>query len=714
MDMSGHNHGSGHVEGLGSDANYAFARAFWYIVVAAVGIAAVLQAVNYYIAYQRHACADPAIPHAVCTRPVGPVSQAWATVTALAREAGLPQATPPTMAGLRWASPPPLGRVLLLLVYWAVVAFSMSYGAVRPDVYYWERIGYRNAWIALAQLPLIYLLALKCNPLGWLVGCGHERLAWLHRWVARTMLVTATVHGFHFWTEWERADFVAFELSTMPLVRYGLGAWGVLLWSVVVGFVPVRRLAYEVWLFQHIASAVVMLWLLYRHIPANARYLLWMAIGFFVWDRVARVTLLLWRNVRWPASSSSLLGHDATLRLLGQDVTLVTVKHIRFSWRAGQHVYLWVPRLGPLEAHPYTIAGAHEPGGDASLHLVVRAHGGFSKRLHACVARQPERALKAFLYGPFGVPPRWDTYETLILIGASTGASFVLPLLESVAAATPGTVCVRRVDLALIARTAAEVDFYLGRAKDAAKRARQAGIAVYLHVAITAGRPSEPLLQQPRRPSDVAAAEKAAAADSFDEPSCCRESSSGDDIDDEHEDEYIRQYTVRPDIESLIREPVEQAWGETAVIVCGGRELVARTRNCVSRLSDERAVHKGTGAQGIYLHAEDFFHSHAAAFCIPGFFAAVTALFTDCWQMLALGYPASSFEILRPFWILWLDLICLTVSMGAIAVTLMFRVETNTELIAGLYSEVVKAAFGPRYSVNKWPGLSVFSLTLVM
>ncbi|RDA84479.1 hypothetical protein CP532_0067 [Ophiocordyceps camponoti-leonardi (nom. inval.)] len=612
MDMSGHHHGAGHVTGLGSDANYAFARAFWYIIVAAVGLAVALRVANYCVARQRHACADPTIPHAVCTRPVGPVSQAWATLTALAREAGLPQATPPTIPGLRWTSPPPLGRVLLLLVYWAVVAFSMSYGAVRPDVYYWERIGYRNAWVALAQLPLIYLLALKCNPLGWLVGCGHERLAWLHRWVARTMFVTATVHGFHFWTEWERADFVAFELAAMPLVKYGLAAWGVLLWTVLVGFAPVRRLAYEVWLLQHIVSAVVMLWLLHRHIPANARYLLWMAVGFFVWDRAARAVLLLWRNVRWPSSSSmsssSLLGHDITLRLLGEDVTLVTVKRVCFSWRAGQHVYLWVPRLGPFEAHPYTVAGAHDPGGDGSLHLVVRAHGGFSKRLHDFVARQPERALKAFLYGPFGVPPRWDIYETLVLIGASTGASFVLPLLENVAAAAPGTVCVRRVDLALIARTAAEVDFYLGRAKYAAKRARRAGIGVCIHVAVTSERPREPLLHQSRRPSDVAAAEKAAAADShwLDEPSYCRESSSGDDVGDDDEEQYIRRYTARPDIEFLIREPVEQAWGETAVIVCGGRELVARTRNCVSRLSDERAVHKGTGAQGIYLHAEEY------------------------------------------------------------------------------------------------------------
>ena len=43
---------------------------------------------------------------------------------------------------------------------------------------------------------------------------------------------------------------------------------------------------------------------------------------------------------------------------------------------------------------------------------------------------------------------------------------------------------------------------------------------------------------------------------------------------------------------------MEDAWGETAVVVCGGKEIVSRTRNCVAALSDERAVHKGDGRAG--------------------------------------------------------------------------------------------------------------------
>lgn len=51
---------------------------------------------------------------------------------------------------------------------------------------------------------------------------------------------------------------------------------------------------------------------------------------------------------------------------------------------------------------------------------------------------------------------------------------------------------------------------------------------------------------------------------------------------------------------------LEQALGETGVAVCGPGALAADVKAAVVGLSDERAVHRGTGAQGIYLHVEGF------------------------------------------------------------------------------------------------------------
>ncbi|KAI4140023.1 MAG: hypothetical protein L6R39_005996 [Caloplaca ligustica] len=62
----------------------------------------------------------------------------------------------------------------------------------------------------------------------------------------------------------------------------------------------------------------------------------------------------------------------------------------------------------------------------------------------------------------------------------------------------------------------------------------------------------------------------------------------------------------RPQPRNLIRKTLEQALGESAVVVCGPKGMVDEVRRSVVALSDERAIHKGTGAQGIYLHAESF------------------------------------------------------------------------------------------------------------
>lgn len=61
-----------------------------------------------------------------------------------------------------------------------------------------------------------------------------------------------------------------------------------------------------------------------------------------------------------------------------------------------------------------------------------------------------------------------------------------------------------------------------------------------------------------------------------------------------------------PDIETIIWEMLECAEGESGIAVCGPLSLGMRCRKAVSRVSGQRGVHKGTGAQGVYLHVEGF------------------------------------------------------------------------------------------------------------
>ena len=62
----------------------------------------------------------------------------------------------------------------------------------------------------------------------------------------------------------------------------------------------------------------------------------------------------------------------------------------------------------------------------------------------------------------------------------------------------------------------------------------------------------------------------------------------------------------RPIMGELIDEVARESLGEIAVAVCGTPGLNQSVRNTVVRTSDDRAVHKGTDAQGIFLHVEAF------------------------------------------------------------------------------------------------------------
>ena len=68
----------------------------------------------------------------------------------------------------------------------------------------------------------------------------------------------------------------------------------------------------------------------------------------------------------------------------------------------------------------------------------------------------------------------------------------------------------------------------------------------------------------------------------------------------------IKLYSGRPMIKDIMRSSLEHALGESAVVACGPRGLLQDVRHAAVSLSDERAVHKGTGAQGIWLHTEGF------------------------------------------------------------------------------------------------------------
>ena len=565
----------------------------------------------------------------------------YATTLAISREIAYPQVVRFNQPGWVWLSPPPLGRSLVILSYWTIITLLLTTGSIVHDAYYWERMGFRAAWVSVTQVPFIFLLAGKVNIASFFLGSSYVDVNWLHRWVSRTLFVTVTIHGLFFLSEWVRADFIRIELEMMPMVKYGLGLWAVLVWTTISSLIPLRRLCYEFFVLQHIVSAGVFLWLLHVHVPAYASYNVWMAVAFALSGRVYRFCILLCQNIAFRKKTLGLiagkrLGHFAEIQALVGEITVLTVHDVGFAWKAGQHILLWCPTLGPLESHPFTIANVpdHNRGnGLNKVQLIIRARSGFTRKLLRRATSST--TVTAFLTGPFGNLPTWNTYETLVLISASTGASFTLPILET---ALNDPCCVKRIDCLFLVRQKSHINGYLSRLQAVASDSRYSEISLYIMVAVT-GKQVDPiceddaalelrslstsssfhasamtLMQSHLTMSERSSSnfDKVVAGSELESSTEKQEHNIGIRANEGHhdrcteKDRKIRYALGRPSLADFVREPVEASAGETSVIVCGGKSLTSTVRNCVATLSDERAVHKGTGAQGIHLHVEEF------------------------------------------------------------------------------------------------------------
>jgi len=603
--------------------NQRIALSYWYSIAGVVGL---LTCNRIYRALEsrRRRQAHQNISRRAPSQPQGMLQQTYATVTATLRELSYPQPILFTGKFSKYFTPLPVGKWLVLAVYWTVLlCFLWTNTILAPSSpiygYKWEIIGFRAAWVSVTQIPFIYLLSCKFNPISLLTGISYERFNWLHRWAARTVFLTVAVHWSFFFTEWSLAGFVKMEFEMMPMVKYGFGAWSTLGWMILSGFGFFRNLSYEVFVAQHICAAATLLWLLYVHVPAYARYNIYMAIGFVAFDWVSRIVWALLRNTHLLDSvRSGAPGYSASLEALPGDIVRITIGDAAFRWKAGQHAYITIPRLRPLELHPFTIANACQNSTDAParpLIMIVKAHSGFSKALHKAALRSDtsERTYRGFLTGPWGSPPDLHHYDSVVLIATSTGASFTTPLLQELVR-RPG--CVSKAVLHWIIRSKDHLNWYKRDLLALAEDAQSGPLKLQIVVHVTTSRQGRPVTEAPTQAKTVITSSMCAVDSNSESISSSGSVMSLSDekapLSSQYDESRQASSTltvhsgVRPSVESMIRPAVEGALGETAVVVCGGVAITAQTRTFVASLSDERAVHKGSGAQGIYLFSETY------------------------------------------------------------------------------------------------------------
>jgi hypothetical protein len=213
----------------------------------------------------------------------------------------------------------------------------------------------------------------------------------------------------------------------------------------------------------------------------------------------------------------------------------------------------------------------------------------------------------------------------MVFVATGNGASFTVPIFQQAVMSNNN---VRQISFVWIFRHAEQLDWFKEQLLSAWTTAAKRNVKVSIHAFITGSArdrlqtPSESnsLLEQRSNP-DGSSEEKSGNGlrSSIEKTGSIDLSIKKGGADNVRENSVSSsdssllsdQPTItinygRPEPDSLVRPIVEEAWGETGIIACGGSHFTGQMRNCVASLSDERGVHKGTGAQGIYLFCETY------------------------------------------------------------------------------------------------------------
>jgi predicted ferric reductase len=366
--------------GNGLPTLYDFPKFYWAVVGSAVGVATLVNLYNHVLCRQRLSAAkagkqNPARPRSWLTLGI-------ATIFALMREASNYSLYIPLKNHILRL--PSVGRISLVVGNAVTLVVLCLYGLDLTGRFTKQNVGFRCGDVTLGQLPLIFLLAGKNNIIGYLSGISYERLNWLHRWCARCMLLTATLHMGYFFASWAPYDYIGYQIKNDNITWKGLAAWSTLVWIVFSSMTPIRGWCYEVFVIQHLVSFAVFIGFVYIHIPVDRKGWVWVCVALFFLDRTVRGLRVLYANVslfhpkqRQQGQTKSFLACKAEFTPLPHNTTRVIIQNPPISWTPGQHVFLSCHSVVPLQSHPFTVASIPE---DGIMEFFIKSEAGGTRR----------------------------------------------------------------------------------------------------------------------------------------------------------------------------------------------------------------------------------------------------------------------------------------------------------------------------------------------
>ncbi|QIW95807.1 hypothetical protein AMS68_001325 [Peltaster fructicola] len=357
--------------------------------------------------------------------------------------------------------------VLFLL---ALVAANASYCAITINwqdktTFYTDAV-HRTGVVIATNICALFLLAGRNNPLIYFLGISFDTYNLIHRWLGRIVVLEAIAHVV-FWIVGKYATMdsktattiIQNALASSPVIISGTAATAAFIVLLLHSPGAIRHAFYETFLHVHILVAAVATGALWVHIKGLAtQTVLLVAILFWAVERLVRLALLVRRNIKGGLSK-------AEFEALPGEAVRVTL-HIARPWtfRPGQHIYLYVPSLGLWTSHPFSIVWSEDQDGynrekalpltytdplarkQTTMSLIVRRRTGFTNSLYKKAAGS-KFTTTALVEGPYG-QQCFRSYGTVMLFAAGVGITHQVPhVRDLVASFANGTCATRKVVL---------------------------------------------------------------------------------------------------------------------------------------------------------------------------------------------------------------------------------------------------------------------------
>ncbi|KAL0575933.1 ferric-chelate reductase Frp1 [Marasmius crinis-equi] len=397
---------------------------------------------------------------------------------------------------LLWSAPGlglNVGQIILLLGYAITLIICIVKDSVLQDN------SNRAGFMAIAQLPVVFLFATKNSVLSLLLGPGHgyEKLNYIHRWSGRGMFLAAVIHG-SLWIQ----NHLRFGLPILGQQKEGSGvaALGVLCALVLLSLRPIRRWGYEIFFVLHVLAFVAFFVTICYH-TIYAPPWIFPPLAFYGFD-------ILLRMLKYRIK-------DATLEAVDTQMTLIRIPFCDSGWQAGQHVRLRVFFSGRVfESHSLSIMNAppdfsnHSHGGGGIV-LGARVKGDWTRALNSYATAESDRLslldtslnqektriaevpIHVMLDGPYGGSSiDLGDYESVLLVAGGSGATFTLGLLDDIVGRCTrlnrrGGEKTRRIEFAWCIRSFGSLDWFAGMLRDIANVvAREGKEDLDLHISV--------------------------------------------------------------------------------------------------------------------------------------------------------------------------------------------------------------------------------------